>query len=190
MTAMLDDERLLVLICDGMGSGDAAGRESARAARLLGRFLAAGADWGLAVETVNAMLVNVSAEDMFSTVDLMILNLSTGMAECVKLAACPTLVARGGVVERIEGGRLPLGILERVQPAASRARLMPGDVLLMASDGVMDAADPEALEALLTGPADDMNALSEQVIALVQQGGAHRDDMTAVCVRVEERRAG
>jgi len=190
VTAMLDDERLLVLICDGMGSGDAAGRESARAARLLGRFLAAGADWGLAVETVNAMLVNVSAEDMFSTVDLMILNLSTGMAECVKLAACPTLVARGGVVERIEGGRLPLGILERVQPAASRARLMPGDVLLMASDGVMDAADPEALEALLTGPADDMNALSEQVIALAQQGGAHRDDMTAVCVRVEERRAG
>ena len=185
LTAMLDDERLLVLICDGMGSGEAAGRESAQAARLLGRFLSAGADWRLAIETVNAMLLNIAAEDMFSTVDMLILNLSTGMAECMKLAACPTLIARGGELQRIEGGRLPLGILERVQPAASRVRLMPGDVVLMASDGVMDAADPAALEQLVADYSGDMNALSEQILALAQSSGGRRDDMTAVCLRVK-----
>lgn len=185
-TAMLDDERLMVLICDGMGSGEAAARESAKVAGLIGRFLAAGADWGLAIETANALMLNLSAEDMFSTVDLMLLNLSTGMAEFMKLAACPALISRAGQVSRVEGGRLPLGILERVTPAASRTTLMAGDTVLLASDGVMDAADPGALEALLIEPEDDMNALAEKVLALAQSGGACRDDMTAVCVRVRE----
>ena len=185
LTAMLDDDRLLALICDGMGSGEAAGRESARAARLLGRFLAAGAGWGLAVETVNALLVNSAEEDMFSTMDLLILNLTTGMAELIKLSACPTLIAREGEVRRVEGGRLPLGILDQVQPAASRVRLMPGDVLLMASDGVMDAADPDETERLLTHADGDMNALSEQILALAQSAAHRPDDMTAICLRVE-----
>ena len=184
LTAMLDDERLLAIICDGMGSGEAAGRESAQAARLLGRFLAAGAGWSLAVETVNALLINSAAEDMFSTVDMLIFDLATGMAELVKLSACPTLIARDGGVQRVEGGRLPLGILDQVQPAASRVRLMPGDVLLMASDGVLDAADPEAIEHLLIHAEGDMNALSEQILALAQSASQRPDDMTAICVKV------
>ena len=185
VTAMLDGVRLMALICDGMGSGEAAAGESARAAALLGRFLAAGADWSLAVETVNTLLLNTSEGDMFSTVDLMVLDLSTGMAEFVKLAACPALIARGDEVRAIEGGRLPLGILEGVSPAVSRVRLMPGDTVLLASDGVMDAAGQASLEALLKDPGDDMNALAERALNLAQ-GGERRDDMTAVCLRVRE----
>lgn len=185
LTAMLDDERLLILICDGMGTGEAAGRESAQAARLLGRFLMAGAEWSLAVETVNALLINSAAEDMFSTVDMLMIDLSSGLGECVKLSACATLIARGGEVQRIEGGRLPLGILEQVQPAASRVQLMAGDVVLMASDGVMDAIEPPALEALLISHDGEMNALSEQILDLARQGDGHRDDMTAICVKIK-----
>lgn len=188
VTAMLDDERLLALICDGMGSGEAAARESGAAARLLGRFLAAGTDLSLAVETVNALMLNLSSEEMFSTVDLLVLNLATGMADFVKLAACPALIAREGAVHRVEGGRLPLGILERVEPAASQVQMMPGDTVLLASDGVMDAVDPDALGALLLSAGDDMNALAEQVLALAAEGAhAPADDRTAICVRVEER---
>ena len=188
-TAELADERLLALICDGMGSGEAAARESASAARSLGHLLAAGAALPLAVETVNALMLNTSVEDMFSTVDLMLLDLATGTADFVKLAACPALIAREGTVRRVEGGRLPLGILERVEPAVTRVQLMEGDVVLLASDGVMDAADPEALEALLLSGEADMNALAERVLDLAGQcAGQHRDDMTAICVRIMERK--
>ena len=188
-TAELTDERLLALICDGMGSGAAAAKESASAARSLGHLLAAGAALPLAVETVNALMVNTSVEDMFSTVDLMLLDLATGVADFVKLAACPALIAREGAVRRVEGGRLPLGILERVEPAVTRVQLMEGDVVLLASDGVMDAADPEALEALLLSGETDMNALSERILDLAGQcAGGHRDDMTAICLRIMERK--
>lgn len=192
LCTVLDGDRLLAVICDGMGSGEAAARESAAAVRLLGRFLAAGADWPLAVETANALMLSAGADEMFSTMDLLLLDLSGGLAEFVKLAACPALISRGGAVERIEGGRLPLGILDRVEPAACRVQLAEGDVVLLASDGVMDAADPDALEALLADPGEDMNALAERVLRLADGAngdGVRSDDRTAVCVRLE-RRAG
>ena len=188
LACMLDDERLLVLICDGMGSGEAARRESAVAVRLLGRFLRVGATCDLAIETVNALLLNQSSEDMFATVDMLIFNLNTGEAELVKLAACPTLLLRNGALERVEGGRLPLGILDKVQPGARRTRLLPGDVLLMASDGVMDAAGEAALERLMRLEGKDMPRLARCALAAAERAcrGGRRDDMTAVCMRVEE----
>ena len=192
LLCMLDDERLLALICDGMGSGEEAARESGLAVRLLGRFLRSGAETALAIETVNALLLNRGGEDMFATVDMLILNLSTGEAAFTKLAACPTLIARDGVVRRVEGGRLPLGILERVQSRACRVRLLPGDVLLMGSDGVMDAAGGAALEKMMLDSAGDMPALAHRVQAEAAAacGEGRRDDMTAICLRVGVRRRG
>ncbi len=191
LVCMLDDERLLALICDGMGSGEEAARESGLAVRLLGRFLKSGTETGLAVETVNALLLNRGGEDMFATVDMLILNLSTGEAAFTKLAACPTLIARDGVVRRVEGGRLPMGILERVQPQACRLRLLPGDVLLMGSDGVMDAAGSAALEEMMLDSDGNMRALAHraQAEAVAACGQGRRDDMTAICLRVGRRRA-
>ena len=63
----------------------------------------------------------------------------------------------------------------------------------MLTPAAMDAADPEALEALLLDAADtcaagigaDMNALAEAVLSLACAAGPCRDDMTALCVRVE-----
>ena len=92
-------------------------------------------------------------------------------------------------MQRVEGGRLPLGILDRVTPAASRAQLMPGDVVLLASDGVMDAVDPAALESMLVNAGEDMNALTERVLARAQAADGCRDDITAVCVRLRENAA-
>ena len=185
LVCRIEGGRLLALICDGMGSGDGAARESAVAVRLLGRFLGAGAPVRLAVETVNALMLNRGGEEMFATVDLLVVDLRTGAAAFTKLAACCTLIARNGAVLRVEGGRLPLGILEEVHPDRRSMRLMPGDVLLMASDGVMDAAGPEALEALLLEGPDDMPALARRVLDAARRAGGHRDDMTAVCLRIE-----
>ena len=188
LVTMLDERRLLALVSDGMGSGPAAAEESALAARLLGRFMRAGAGVGLAVETVNALLLNRGGEDMFATADILVVDLVSGEAELTKLAACPTFSARGGEALRVEGGRLPLGILERVRPEPVRTRLMPGDALLMVSDGVADAAGAEALEALLLdGAGEDPARLAERALDIAGSAceGGRRDDMTAVCLVVD-----
>ena len=192
MVRMLGGDRMMLALSDGMGSGEGAARESAQTIKLLWRFLSADVNRALALETVNELMLVKSGEDMFATVDLCLLDLGTGRAEFSKLAACRSLIVRGREILPIEGGRLPLGILEKVRPSVTTVQLKPGDMLLMASDGVMDAVQEEGfLESILLenttmSPAE----LAETILQRAQAAGdgRHRDDMTAICARITKRR--
>lgn len=183
----LEGDRLLLMISDGMGSGEAAARESAQTLRLLGQFLAADVRKELALETVNELMLARTDSDMFATVDLCEVDLVTGVAEFSKLAACRSVILRKGEVLSVEGGRLPLGILEGVRASTCRVELMPGDVIVMASDGVMEAAGEEALEEVLVRHSHQPpEMLAETLVTHMERlsDGAHRDDMTVLCARI------
>ena len=189
MVRTLDGRRLVLALSDGMGSGGEASRESLEALRLLWCFLDAGLSRTLALETVNRRLLMRSTEEMFATLDLCILDLNTGVAEFSKFAACRTLILRGRELLQVEGGQLPLGILENVQPGISRVRLRPGDLLVMGSDGVMEAGDVLMIERLVREHA----AYPPQQLAetLIREAGLRRahdrqDDLTCICLRVEK----
>ncbi len=149
----LPDGRTLALVCDGMGSAEAARQESERAARLLWKFLSARVEPEAALAAANALLVARGAGDMFATVDMCLLDDRAGKAQFWKQAASRSLIAREGEVLVIEGGRLPLGVLEGVSPVVKEVELRPGDVIVMGSDGAMEVGDGAMEEALCkTGP--------------------------------------
>lgn len=183
----LGSARQALMLSDGMGLGAAAADESRETLRLLWRFLEAGVSLPLALETVNRQMLARSGEDMFATVDLCVINLNTGVAEFTKLAACRTLILRGQELMCIEGGRLPLGILEGVQSAVSRVRLRPGDLLVMGSDGVMEAGDALMIERLARAGAQKPPAqLAGELVreAGLRRAEGRRDDLTCICARL------
>ena len=187
---MLGQSKLVVMLSDGMGSGSAASNESSETLRLLWRFLCAGISRPLALESVNQQMLMRSGEELFATVDLCIIDLHTGMAEFTKLAASRSIVLRGSQLQSVEGGRLPLGILERVQPEVTRIRLRPGDTVILGSDGVMEA-DGMAIErsARLNSGSEPETMARE----LVREAGIRRsrgrsDDMTCICVKISPAR--
>ncbi|MBQ9952349.1 MAG: SpoIIE family protein phosphatase [Clostridia bacterium] len=191
MIRPLEGERLLMMISDGMGSGEDAARESAQTLRLLGQFLEADVDRELALETVNELMLARTDSDMFATVDMCVIDLAAGTAEFLKLAACRSVIVRKEEILIIEGGRLPLGILEGVSASRQRVELEPGDVVVMASDGVMDALGEEEMErVLLEFRHQPPEMLAETVVrrAEARTDAARRDDMTVVCARVTQRR--
>lgn len=183
----LDSARLLVALSDGMGSGEAAAEESQRVLRLLHALLRAGIPRETAVAAVNGVLLSRGGEELFATVDLMQIDLAEARAEFTKLSACRSYLVRGGELIAVEGGRLPLGILEQVQPGFTSLRLRPGDTIFLMTDGVADALPEPALERLLT---DTVRAAPENRAEVLVRAAAartpgRRDDMTAVCVRIE-----
>lgn len=192
LVRMLGASKLVLMISDGMGMGEAASAESLETLRLLWRFLEAGISRPLALETLNQQMLMRSGEDMFATVDLCVVDLNTGVAEFTKLAACRTLILRGRELLPVEGGNLPLGILDRVQPVVSRVRLRPGDTLVMGSDGVMEAGEALMIERLTRGGAEKPpQQLCEE---LVREAGLRRaegraDDLTCLCARLTDARA-
>src|SRR3989449_9288447 len=110
----------------------------------------------------------------------------------------PLLVRDGHVVSiRLEG--VPLGILPGTQYDESSIDLKPGDVVLFASDGILESQNAaqeefglQRLSAVLAGisPKDSARSITERVLAETDghsgAGVAPLDDRTLVVLRVTE----
>ena len=182
---------LYVMLCDGMGSGPAASRESKLAVRLLEQFLRAGVQADTALKTLNAALALRSEEEGgFTTVDLLELDLFTGAAALYKFGAAPTYLRRGGSVSRVTGAALPAGLTdgERVAPDLTRLQLEAGDTVVLVSDGVADPREDQWLRDVLAAfdgesPKDLARALVDAQVG--REGPA--DDRTALVLRLDRR---
>lgn len=184
------DGQLYVLLCDGMGSGPAANRESGLAVRLLEQFLRAG------VETENALIILNSAlalrgeeEGGFTTVDLLQVDLFTGQAAVYKFGAAPTYVKNREGVRRIAGNSLPAGVSVQgsVRPDRTRLKLEPGDCVLLASDGICGAGEDDWLRSrLAVFDGESPKDLARDLIANGPEEGA-TDDRTALLIKLIRR---
>ncbi len=186
-----EDGSMFVLLCDGMGSGEAAQRESALAVRLLEDFLRSGMESAAALRTVNSALALRNEETgAFTTVDLLRLDLYTGQGELCKLGAAPTYLRKKGTVSRISGAALPAGLAQGgAGPDVTRLELGEGDCVVLVSDGISDAGEDQWLRELVTGfdgasPKDLARAVMEESEKRV--GAA--DDRTAVVIALKKRK--
>ena len=194
VTERLDAGRYLLALSDGMGSGREASNESRAALELLVNALRAGYSRGDALRTVNGLLVACRGDEMFATMDLCVIDLESGEAALDKLGACPSFLLRAGKCKRIGSDSLPMGILEAVKPRALAVRMQPGDILLMVSDGVMDAfgGDESSFLRALGGLMPEGYMPNPQKIAdtLLRRafercGAMALDDMTILAARIE-----
>ena len=118
------DGKLMVLLSDGMGTGAEAHSESAAAVNLLGDLLCVGFDSGIALESVNRLLIARGTEDMYATLDGMLLDMNTGIARFLKFGASPSYILREGKVYTLYCEALPAGILEEAQAAVQQVILI------------------------------------------------------------------
>ena len=186
-----DDGALYVLLCDGMGSGRLAQRESTLAVRLLEQFLRAGVRPENALRTVSAALALRGEEEIgFTTVDLLRVDLFTGEAAVYKYGAAPTYVKKGGGVSRMTGAALPAGLAggEGGLPDVIQLRLEAGDCVALITDGIIAGGADQWLRDRLTAfdgssPKALAQALLEESLA---QGGTE-DDRTVLVIKIVRR---
>ncbi len=187
LAAGLTGARVLLALSDGMGSGPRAQEESAKTIRLIRRFMLAEVDRDLMLDAVNQLLMMRGEEDMYATADLAVLDMQEGRAEFMKLGACASYVIRKGQLMRVEGGQLPLGILDSVTPGASETGLRAGDVLVMFTDGVADTASEEQSAwiegVLLEHRREAPGQLCASVIEKASARGT-KDDMTVLAAKI------
>ena len=181
---------LFVLLCDGMGSGPDAHRESSLAIQLLEKFLRSGMEPEDALITLNsALALRCEEEGGFTTIDLFRLDLYTGEAGFYKLGAAPTYVRRKGTVTRVTGSALPAGLTAGDGgPDVSRMRLEAGDSVVLVSDGVTcGEEDGWVKEALAAYEGSDPKSLAAALIEGSAKCRGAADDRTAVVLTVKER---
>lgn len=188
----LSKEEYGILISDGMGKGQAASAESSLAVSTLMDLISSGFDVKLALKTVNNILLQQDGQEIFSTVDLALIDRMGGKLRLFKIGAAATFIKRGDKVAVVKMAALPMGIVDGLHVDFINLRLRAGDQIIMISDGVSDA-DRQDLEmewlkeAIRTIQSSDPQTISDLIMnrAVEAYGIRERDDMTVITAVLE-----
>ncbi len=179
-------------ISDGMGVGKKAHSESNIAINLLEKFIEAKFDKELALKTINSILMLSSDHEMFTTFDISLIDLYSGKLQLVKTGAPATFVKKKDRVEVINSQSLPVGILKDVDFNVYEEYLEDGDIIIMVSDGVLDANEEIEnselwMRELISG-IDSVNPriIGEKILEAANEvcDFKPRDDMTVMVTKV------
>lgn len=134
----LKDGKYLIALSDGMGSGEDARQSSNKALKMLENLLLSGFDKKTSLELINSSLINQN-EEIFATLDIAIVDLYLGNIEFIKSGACPTYIKNKNKVQIIKANSLPAGIINDTNLQLFDRDIMPGDIMLMCTDGILDS---------------------------------------------------
>jgi sigma-B regulation protein RsbU (phosphoserine phosphatase) len=145
---------------------------------------------------LNGLLDGEARRGMFVTLQYLLLDGGSGTVLAANAGHVPLLHyrARTGAIDTVDlPGGPPLGILEPVTYPETRINLEPGDRLVLLTDGVTEATNPQGeafgwdrLTAAVDRAARTGGSLVERVMEAVAEftaGGTRRDDLTLLELR-------
>ena len=185
---------LLMLLSDGMGSGVLAGENSRCLVEVLENLLEAGFGKESAVRLLNSLFVMSYAGQTFTTLDMVSMNLYTGEMEVLKNGAAATFIKRGDEVETLYSSALPVGVELEVEPDQKRRQLQDGDIIVMVTDGIIDAFPGEEKEFYIenilvtmgsSNPSDIANRILMQALERGERMAS--DDMSVLVAGIWEK---
>lgn len=183
----LDGDKFMFAICDGMGSGEQASEKSQTAVGLVENFYKAGFDNEIILSSVNKLL-NLEKDDIFSTIDIAVVDLKNGIADFIKMGATSSYIRGQDECKIIECSSLPIGILQDVNAVTKKVVLNEKDMIVICSDGINDSfgSDGQMKDFLLTiktaNPQEFADAILEK--ALANNNGYAVDDMTCLVIKI------
>ena len=135
-----DIAETVLAISDGMGCGKKAYEESKKTIEMVEEFLEVGFNKDIALNLVNlASYMNYEDNEMYSTLDVCMINRYSGMADFIKMGAAVSYIKRGREITEIYSEALPLGIFNSAEYERKQIELLDGDVIIMMTDGLIDS---------------------------------------------------
>ncbi len=163
-----------VLLCDGMGTGEAARRESREAVTLLQQMLSAGIAAEYALRSFNSLSI-LRESSGCTTVDLLQIYLDTGRGVLYKWGGASSWLIQGGQLRRLGDAMPPPGVSRQCRETAEHVALNRGETLILRSDGIEDGQ-------LLQYP--DKNVPVGELAASLVEHSSGKDDATVAVVHL------
>jgi serine phosphatase RsbU (regulator of sigma subunit) len=151
---------------------------------------------------VNQEIAQLGDDGMFATLVYCIYDLETRSLVFTNAGHCVPLLRRGDRVFPLQAERAhtpPLGVTAELEAGEARVQLHSGDMLIMVSDGILEARDARGVEYGLSrlsrrirtarGSAEDVVKAILADVDSHAQDQAQGDDMTILAMAIEQRRA-
>ncbi|MFC4803356.1 stage II sporulation protein E [Neobacillus sp. GCM10023253] len=184
--------KMALAISDGMGNGERAHYESDETLKLLQKILQSGIEEKIAIKSVNSILSLRTTDEIFSTLDLAMIDLKNASAKFLKIGSTPSFIKRGKKVIKIQASNLPMGILQDFEVDVVDEQLKAGDLLIMMSDGVFEG--PKHVEnydlwmkrKILELETDDPQEVADLILEDVIRSKSEiiDDDMTVMVAKI------
>ncbi|UFU01486.1 stage II sporulation protein E (plasmid) [Radiobacillus kanasensis] len=193
-TIELGAGKYAMAISDGMGNGERAHEESVETLRLLQQILHSGIQEQVAIKSINSILSLRTSDEIFSTLDLAVMDLHNAAVRFLKIGSTPSFIKRGKQIQTIEASNLPIGIIQDFDVEVVSDQLKAGDLLIMMSDGIFEA--PKHIENVdvwlkriikeiqTDEPQEIADIILEEVIR--NTSGEIDDDMTVLVSRIDK----
>jgi serine phosphatase RsbU (regulator of sigma subunit)/PAS domain-containing protein len=186
----LENGRVAAVIGDVCGKGVAAARHTVRLRYELRTLLEDGRPPGRALTAFNRRVQEEFVSDEYATLLLLVLDPSTGAVSWSSAGHPPPLLTGATPRTLAFGGSLPVGLFADATYQTARFTLSPGRCLVLYTDGVIEARNPDrhefgtdGLEAAAPAVAASAAAVAEVVLKQVlSHSGGHLDDDAAVLV--------
>ena len=190
----LDDHKCLFAISDGMGSGAEARKSSQIVVKMLRKLLSAGFDKDDSLELINST-IKLSTEEIYATIDAMILDLYSGHAEYIKNGSAKTYIKNEKTIDEINSNSLPLGILNNVDFTVFDRKIEEGDIIIMCSDGIIESNqeaidDKWFIKILKNINTNNVQRMADIILneAIDNNYGIAKDDMTVMVIKVNKKK--
>jgi sigma-B regulation protein RsbU (phosphoserine phosphatase) len=198
----VDDNHFALVIADVSGKGIPAALFMATTKTIIKNRLQSGEDPTLALTIINHQLCDNNITDMFVTVWLCVLELSSGRLVYVNGGHNPPLWKQGssGFSFLVSPPDLPLASMDDIRYHSRELYLKPGDTLFLYTDGIVEASatltgtDEEIfygkerlkdfLDAHATQPLKEMFPLLLADITAFCGGTEQSDDITMLAIRI------
>ena len=186
MISRIDDNRFFIAIADGMGHGKVAGRTSKMVLELIRNLFFIGIDLNLIIDSINKLLLPVGF-DNFSTLDAVVVDLKLAKCTFIKLGSSVSAIKHKEKTELILSDSLPVGIVQNLKPTIIVKPIQVGDVIVIASDGVVDCFDDSEEYKIFINDSkiEGLQRFADNVIfelGMTQKG--KRDDMSIIALKL------
>ncbi|MEG1509145.1 MAG: SpoIIE family protein phosphatase [Clostridia bacterium] len=179
----IGQDKVMVAICDGMGTGAEAEKNSASTISLIENLYKANFEGDLALLLANNFLAYANNEN-FTAIDILLLDLRKAYASFIKQGAVESFIKRRTNVEIVLNDALPLGIVENAKPCVNKKLLNKNDMVVMVSDGVLDALGQDKIvETLQNTTLLNPQAVADMLFSQAEKFGL-KDDSTIMVVRI------
>ena len=185
----INEQSFLMVLSDGMGSGEYAQKVSSTAISLIEAFYRAEMPAEIVLDTINKLLC-FNRDERFTCIDVAAIDLNTLTASFIKIGSPAGIIVRKGEIKVLESHSLPLGILDNLHPATCLENLKCDDIVVFMSDGITASFSTaqELYEYLQTLKPLNPQSLADKILAEAKSRvEGTPDDMTVLCVRIFKR---
>ncbi len=134
----MDDGSYVIGLADGMGSGASADIESKLTLELIEKFIKMGFSKKFIVKSINSMMTINTQKELYSTLDLLIIDRDMGRLELIKVGAFPTFIKSREGIEIIDSDSMPIGLVDEVDVNIVEKDLYDGDIIVTMTDGMVN----------------------------------------------------